>query len=105
MLSRVKAAAKLQARLLVDRPGHRTYSLSGISSGLREEEQYLAAVADRFHASPESAAKSLADSLSTQHRAVLLQALGSEAQRVPRAYADKLFREADTDKPLQQLDK
>jgi len=74
-------------------------------SGLREEEQYLAAVADRFHAAPESAAKLLADSLSSQHRALLLQALGNEAQRVPRAYADKLFREADTDAPLQQLDK
>ncbi|DBA94721.1 TPA: hypothetical protein ACH3X1_002276 [Trebouxia sp. C0004] len=107
MLSRLRATAKLQPSLhkLVEQPGHRSFSLSGTSSGLREEEKYVAAITDRFHASPESAAKLLADSLTSQHRALLLQALGNEAQRVPRAYADKLFREADTDAPLQQLDK
>ncbi len=107
MLSRIRAAAHLQTRVskLVEQSGRRTYSLSSLNSNLREEELYLAAIADRFHAAPESAAKSLADSLSSQHRAVLLQALGSEAQRVPKEYADKLFREADTEAPLQQLDK
>lgn len=107
MLCQIKAATALRTRLpqLVELSGRRVYSVSGLTSGLREEEQYLAAIVDRFHAAPESAAKSLADSLSSHHRAVLLQALGSEAQRVPRAYVDKLFREADTNAPLQQLDK
>ena len=79
--------------------------MSGLNKGLREEEQYLSAVADRFHAAPESAAKLLAENLSVQHRALLLKALGSEPEPVPKAYAEKLFNEVDTSAPLQHLDK
>ena len=83
----------------------RLCSVSAMSTTIQQEEQYLATVAERFQEAPESAAKSLADSLSNQHRAILLEALGSEAQRAPRDYVDKLFKEADTSAPLQQLDK
>lgn len=71
----------------------------------QQKEQYLAAVAERFQEAPETAAKSLVDSLSCQHRSILLEALGSQANGIPRAYVDKLFQEADKNPPLQQLDK
>lgn len=81
-------------------------STSGSSSGFREEEQLAAAIGDRLsNKAPEAAAQSLVEGLSSQHRAILLAALGSEAARVPTAYVNKLFREADTAEPLQQLDK
>lgn len=93
-------AAQVYARLQC-----RSLSLSATSSGLRDEEQYFAAIADRFHADADAAANSLANSLSSQHRAVLLKALGSEAQPVLTEYAHRLFRDADTGAPLQHLDK
>lgn len=76
-----------------------------MSTTTHQEESYLAAVTERFHKSPESAAKSLADSLSNQHRVILLEALGNKAAGAPKDYLDKLFREVDTSAPLQQLDK
>ena len=107
MLASIKAAAALRSR--VPRAFHSSrgplLSLSAVSTSIQEEEQYLAAIAERFQEAPEAAAKSLADSLSSQHRGILLETLGSEAQRVPRGYVDKLFREADTNAPLQHLDK
>ena len=84
--------------------GH-IHSVSAVSISPQQEQQYLAAFAERFQEAPETAAKSLVDSLSTQHRSILLEALGSEAKGVPKAYLDKLFQEADTSAPLQQLDK
>lgn len=107
MLAGIKGAAGCRSRVLqaANAIHGRCFSLSAVSTSIQEEEQYLAAVAERFQEAPETAAKSLADSLSSQHRAILLEALGSEAQRVPKEYADKLFKEADTTAPLQQLDK
>ena len=80
-------------------------SLSTMSTTTQQEELYLATVTERFHQAPESAARSLADSLSNQQRAILLKALGNKAADAPRDYLDKLFQEVDTSAPLQQLDK
>ncbi|KAL3160846.1 hypothetical protein ABBQ38_009250 [Trebouxia sp. C0009 RCD-2024] len=76
-----------------------------MSTTTQQEELYLAAVTERFRNAPASAARSLADSLSNQQRAILLEALGSKAASAPRDYLDKLFQEVDTSAPLQQLDK
>lgn len=103
----VKAAAAFRFRSLPISQslyGH-SYSVAAMSTCTQQEQQYLAAFAERFQEAPETAAKSLVDSLSTQHRSILLEALGSEAKSVPKAYLDKLFQEADTSAPLQQLDK
>lgn len=84
------------------------FSTSTSSSGLREEQQLAAAIADRLSSkAPESAASALVEGLSTQQRTVLLKALGrdADAERVPGAYVDKLFKEVDTRGPFQQLDK
>ena len=84
------------------------YSLSTSTSsiGLREEQQLAAALSDRLSSrAPEAAASALVDGLSSQHRAILLKALGSDAARTPDSYVDKLFKEADTQEPLQKLDK
>ena len=107
MLASIKAAAACRSQFsqVACSSLGRSLSLSAVSTSIQEEEQYLAAVAERFQESPETAARSLADSLSSQHRVILLEALGSEAQRVPKEYADKLFKEVDTSAPLQQLDK
>lgn len=76
-----------------------------MSTTAQQEELYLAAVTERFKDAPQSAARSLADSLNNQQRAILLEALGNKAASAPREYLDKLFREVDTSAPLQQLDK
>ena len=103
----VKAAAAFRLRSLpIPQALHgHIYSMSAMCTSTQQEQQYLAAFAERFQEAPETAAKSLVDSLSSQHRSILLEALGSEAKGVPKAYLDKLFRDADTSAPLQQLDK
>lgn len=103
----VEAAAAFRVRSLpISRllQGH-LCSVSAMCTSTQQKEQYLAAVAERFQEAPETAAKSLVDSLSCQHRSILLEALGSQANGIPRAYVDKLFQEADKNPPLQQLDK
>lgn len=103
----VKAAAAFRFRSLPifqSLNGH-CDPVSAMSTSTQQEQQYLAALAERFQEAPETAAKSLVDSLSSQHRSILLEALGSEAKSVSKAYLDKLFQEADTSAPLQQLDK
>lgn len=102
----VKAAAAFRLRSLpIPQSLHGHYSVSAMCTSTQQEQHYLAAFAERFQEAPETAAKSLVDSLSSQHRSVLLEALGSEAKGVSKAYLDKLFQEADTSAPLQQLDK
>ena len=103
----VKVAAAFSSRSLPISQSlyGRIHTVSTMSTSTQQDQHYLAAFAERFQEAPETAAKSLVDSLSSQHRSILLEALGSEAKGVPQAYLDKLFQQADTSAPLQQLDK
>lgn len=102
----VEAAAAFRIRSLpIYRSLQGLCSVSAMCTSTQQKEQYLAAVAEKFQEAPETAAKSLVASLSCQHRSILLEALGSQADGIPRAYVNKLFQEADTNAPLQQLDK
>lgn len=85
----------------------RDLSTSASSSVLREDQRQLAAALTECLSSsaPEAAASGLIEGLSNQHRSILLQALGSDATKTPESYVNKLFEEADTRGPFQQLDK
>lgn len=83
-------------------------SLSCTLNGVlqQDQQQLAAALTDCLSSSaPEAAASGVVEGLSSQHRAILLQALGNEAANTPESYVDKLFQEADTQGPFHQLDK